>query len=805
MTVVALATKKTTVAPVALAASSACASIAPSWPLDQMIAVNPYWQQKHLPFREVSAKLAALNGIESVMPHHHWLDLYRKGQISDQALDICLRRYQVDQPVEACIAALECPPARPTQWQTLAALFDLHRDESQMLWREEVLYQTSQYCAAYFQSDSPIERVDDESPANALYRSWRNAITRDAGISIVMGTRSLKHIVNELPDSVDGLLHAAVDTLELEDARLEDYFQSLLLSINGWASHIAYRCWHQPTDEMQGLLAIALAWELVIWNYTHAHLPVIAERVRLRWRSEQLQLPKKIQQHYAYETLLWVCFAAYEHQQQQRMQAMLLSGNALTTAPEPEVQALFCIDVRSEVMRRAFEAQSRAIQTIGFAGFFGMPIQYHPHGTEFSRPQLPGLITTGIHASARQTSAKRLRSSQHSAIWKNWSQSPIGAFSMVEASGWWYAFSMLKKMWLPSASENPLNRLSHYHEWTLSENGANLDLDRCTELAAGALRTIGLKRYAPTVLLIGHASETTNNLHAAGLDCGACGGQSGEVNVRVLAALLNHREIRRKLNDQGFNIAANTRFIAGLHNTTTDDLICFDDDLPAKLQNWLRGARTQAQAERERHFPEAPQIDSIKQRDRRFQRRARDWSQVRPEWGLAGNGAFVIAPRSWTQELDLEGRCFLHDYVWQNDRDSSILEQLMTAPMIVTNWINMQYNASVSDNRKFGSGNKILHNAVGENLGVFEGNSGDLRIGLSRQSLHNGKDWMHLPERLSVYIGAPCEDIARIVHKHHMLQELIDNDWLYLFSWNKKGCIERYHRGSWHHSAGFSM
>ena len=55
--------------------------------------------------------------------------------------------------------------------------------------------------------------------------------------------------------------------------------------------------------------------------------------------------------------------------------------------------------------------------------------------------------------------------------------------------------------------------------------------------------------------------------------------------------------------------------------------------------------------------------------------------------------------------------------------------------MLVMHWINWQYHASTCDPVRLGSGNKVLHNVVGGDLGVFEGNGGDLRIGLSRQSL----------------------------------------------------------------------
>ncbi|MGC7986095.1 putative inorganic carbon transporter subunit DabA, partial [Salmonella enterica] len=73
---------------------------------------------------------------------------------------------------------------------------------------------------------------------------------------------------------------------------------------------------------------------------------------------------------------------------------------------------------------------------------------------------------------------------------------------------------------------------------------------------------------------------------------------------------------------------------------------------------------------------------------KQLRRRANDGAETRPEWGLTGNAAFLIAPRSRSRGLDLGGRCFLHDYEASEDRDGSVLELLMTAPMLVTHWIN---------------------------------------------------------------------------------------------------------------------
>lgn len=149
------------------------------------------------------------------------------------------------------------------------------------------------------------------------------------------------------------------------------------------------------------------------------------------------------------------------------------------------------------------------------------------------------------------------------------------------------------------------------------------------------------------------------------------------------------------------------------------------------------------------------------------------------------------------QKVDL-GRYILHDYDASRDPDGILLKQLMTAPMLVTHWINWQYHASTCAPDRLGSGNKLLHNVVGGTIGVFEGNGGDLRIGLSRQSLHDGARWVHEPLRLTVAIDAPAPAIERVMSLHAAVQQLVDNEWLHLWRWAEDGRLVRYTRGQWH-------
>lgn len=765
------------------AADAAARQIPPLWPLASSVAVNPFLGQTKGSLAQTGALLSRIGGVPVTMPRTWYLERIASGEISNADLAAALASCaEAGKPAD--VVALKAMAAEPRSApHPLPTVADLAAGIDGCDWPGLLAERFGVWAAGYFDRGQALWAAPRGKSAWAAFQSFA---THDLTPEI-MGLKGFALLVSEAPDRPMASIARAVDRLGLSEAALPTYFHQLLFSLGGWAQHARYELWRAElaggeSRTITDLLAIRLLWEEALYL---RHEAVIEEK----WAQVRAihGTPVRPDISGIVDAILQ---EATERAAQRRLSDTLVAAPALSAdAARPRLQAAFCIDVRSEVFRRALEAVDPSIRTLGFAGFFGVSVRHRGFASDVDEFRLPVLLNpatsscSGDKAGEAKDLAARYAARSKRA-WGRFKLAAVSSFAFVEAMGPVYAGKLVRDglgLHAPKGRSDPAPQFE-----------PDLDIGTKIGSAETVLRAMSLTDgFARIVLLAGHGASVVNNPFASGLQCGACGGHSGEVNARLLARLLNDVQVREGLAARGIVVPEDTLFVAALHDTTTDAVTLYDGDIETKshladlrqVRDWLALAGKVVRGERALRLPHAANAGKVAAR-------ARDWAEVRPEWGLAGCKAFIAAPRAHTAGRNLEGRAFLHDYDWHHDSRNgfSVLELIMTAPVVVASWISLQYFGSTVAPDSFGAGNKLLHNVVG-GIGVYEGNGGLLRGGLPWQSVHDGEKNAHEPLRLSVCINAPREAMNNILSRHDEVRALFDNRWLHLFAMDEEGCL----------------
>ncbi len=373
----------------------------------------------------------------------------------------------------------------------------------------------------------------------------------------------------------------------------------------------------------------------------------------------------------------------YKENNYRRLLLPKLAQQKMVNQNKPDVQMVFCIDVRSEPFRRSIESLGR-YETFGFAGFFGIPVDIHNSTTFETYSSCPVLLSPKHRVTESPGSCRDREQDQKGyerlVLSKKFYQSMKYAFttpfSLVESLGFfcglWMGLRCLTPKWASKLKNRVVETLRPSLEYQPSLE--NISFEEQCLYALNALTIMGLTRYfAPLVVLCGHGSTTQNNAYATALDCGACGGRHGASNARLLSAILNRVEVRNQLLKNGINIPSSTRFVAGEHNTTTDEVTLYGEPNSPEIHRLKIDLAQARMANNQIRLQKLTSIIPSSNVVSRVWLRSQDWAQVRPEWGLARNCAFIVAPREMTASLDLDGRCFLHSYDYNQDPEGSSL------------------------------------------------------------------------------------------------------------------------------------
>ena len=786
------------------------------YPLETFIAVNPLAGLESMPFEQAIRRAADLFGTPGTLPLSTFRQLHHQGRITDADLDAALLRRFPNLPE---LPTVELGVRQVTAAELMRADL-LHgtgtpepvrrcrtrAEQTAPAAADTVDNQSAKWCSAYFGGGAwPMPGRED-----GFFAAWRALAPSDPSVP-----RAVRAELRRTPDRADDAALRSLAALGVEeDARIA-YLQAHLTRMPGWAAHVHWCSSRGEGIDVMDYLAIRLTYEAALLSHhprrvsvdlAAAPMPSARDRVVHLVEVWGLTAANDADLAAASRVLAALPVSAREilwqnafetHYRDNLLSELTGQVTAVRASGQAHTQIVTCIDTRSEGLRRHLETVD-GYETLGFAGFFAVAIRFTDLLGGAASDLCPVLIAPSydIHETpaphTAEQNARRVagvlglagaESAFHAA-----KEALAAPFTLAEAAGWAAAPLSAAKTLAPAVSGGIRQRL---HSLAVPDAPTALTVDAIplgerVLFAQVALTTMGLVRgFGRLVVFCGHGSSTENNPYQAALDCGACGGQAGGPNARTAAMILNQPQVRDELRQLGIDIPDHTYFLAAQHDTATDRVAVLDPHLipsghqadVARLRVDLGQAGAALAAERCAMLPGAKRTVTPGRAARHVATRSVDWAQVYPEWGLVGNAAFIVAPREVTAGTNLQRRTFLHSYEADVDADGAALETILTAPLVVAQWINCQYYFSTVAPEVFGAGTKTIHNVVGT-AGVISGHSGDLRLGLPWQSLADGTGLRHEPLRLLAVIQAPLARIDTIVERNPVLQYLFENDWV---------------------------
>ncbi len=480
---------------------------------------------------------------------------------------------------------------------------------------------------------------------------------------------------------------------------------------------------------------------------------------------------------------------------------MVLGGMQVVTkqrssvsSPQPKsFQAIFCIDEREYSLRTYIESVDPNCVTLGAPGFFGVEFYFRPAQAKFHEklcpaPVTPGYLIKEVEKEGKHKRPKEIIYSKHS---HTFVRGFVSSYFLGLAS-FGKLFANLLRPTMSPAIADAFSHMDAKGELTILHKGErdtdhNLQIGFTVEEMAvrveKILRGIGLtNNFSPLVYLLGHGSSSANNPHHGAHDCGACSGRPGAVNARVFSWMANYAPVRVLLKDRGIVIPDSTQFLGGLHDTASDEISFYDEEVLSagnrqeheKNKLLFEKALDLNAKERSRRFMSINTKNSLKQIRKDIKRRSVSYFEPRPELGHGTNAVCVVGNRDLTKDLFLDRRAFLNSYDYTSDPEGKILAGVIAPLPVVCGGINLEYYFSRMDNSKLGAGTKLPHNVMGL-IGVSNSSDGDLRAGLPLQMIE-----VHDPVRLLMIVEQDPKVVLSVISATPALYEWFINEWVHL-------------------------
>jgi uncharacterized protein YbcC (UPF0753/DUF2309 family) len=462
-------------------------------------------------------------------------------------------------------------------------------------------------------------------------------------------------------------------------------------------------------------------------------------------------------------------------------------------AEDKTFQAIFCIDEREDSIRRHIEAVDKRCETFGAPGFFGVEFYFLQEGSKFYDKLCPAPVTPKFLIKEFESKEQK----KGEPLYTKHTHGFLSGFILSITYGFWALAKKMQMLFNPKMSPAISDAYSHMDKKSVLtienkntsdvENGLQIGytLDEMCARAEGFLRGIGLiTHFAPIIYVMAHGSSSANNPHHGAHDCGACSGRPGATNARVMAYILNHKEVREVLASKNIIIPGQIQFIGSMHDTAADVIGYYDETIlneknavqhVANKQNFETALNLNAK-ERSRRFASINTKQELTKVRKAIHDRSVSLFEPRPELGHGTNTLAIIGRRQTTKGLFLDRRAFLNSYDYTTDPEGNVLTNVMKPIGLVCGGINLEYYFSRVDNIKMGAGTKLPHNVMGL-FGVANSSDGDLRPGLPWQMIE-----VHDPVRLLVIVEHKPAIVLKAIQSSPEVFEWYKNEWVHIIA-----------------------
>ena len=542
--------------------------IGKTWPLYSFVTSNPLSGYENSHFRKAAENAGNLLG-GRVFPEACIRQAWQQGEIDKKELLSLLSENGMNPTPEQYLKQLDTLKST----QTINSNSNL--DRIVVKWLMVFM-------------DEGLAEWEMPNKNKGFFEAWRSLAKYDKEIGGKLNIKIPK-------TSTETLQQILSNYTESEHLKIFEYH---LAALPGWAGYIKYR--EEINSPWQQQFRITLEDYLAVrlWVAKCLNTEILPQKNEFQTQKFTLKLQ-------------YVWLKAWEKSWQNGLIKKIEQSDTLEDkyirSDIPDAQMVFCIDTRSELIRRNVESKGN-YETFGYAGFFGIAMDYKSKETGLSIKSCPPIVTSAYKVSeiAQQNKSEQLdkykrrneRRKSADYILKRMKNMLPSAFGYVEGSGVFYGISMVLRTLIPGSLYNPKRRnnlsyensceprIKHNHE----KEGFDLDipLEEKIAIVKSAFDLMGWRNFSPLVLFVGHGSHTSNNPFGSSLDCGACAASPGRHNARMLAILANLKEVRNALKyNYDLNIPESTVFLEAEHNTTTDEIVVFDSQIPDSHKDQL--------------------------------------------------------------------------------------------------------------------------------------------------------------------------------------------------------------------------